>query len=221
MSIQTVSYVEAIAHIPPGATLRIPAVAWEEYEQLLEELGDDYHGRVSYNDGWLEIMSPLPKHETYAETVRVLVREITRILGVKLEGRGSMTMRSAWHRKGVEPDACFYVQNATRIIGKDDLDFTIDPPPDIVVEIDITNASQAKFPIYAALGVPEIWRYDGHTAAFYVLVNGEYGATAHSRAFPFLPSTLLAQWIEQSKMEGQDATLDTVRAWIQPKAPRT
>ena len=217
MSVQTVSYVEAIEHLPKGATLRIPAVSWEDYEALLAELGDAFHVRVSYNSGCLDIMSPLPEHEEFGEVIQDIAREITRTLGLKLEARGSMTMRNAWQRKGAEPDTCFYIQNAERIIGKRSLDFTIDPTPDVIVEIDITNAAQAKFPIYAALSVPEIWCYDGATASFYVLEGAAYVATAHSRAFPFLPSTVLAQWLEQSKTAGQDATLDAVRAWVQDR----
>jgi Uma2 family endonuclease len=126
-----------------------------------------------------------------------------------------MTIRSAWQAQGAEPDTCFYVQNAARIIGKRSLDFNTDPPPDIVVEIDLTNASQPKFPIYAALGVPEIWRYDGSQASFYHLTGEQYSEMSHSRAFPFLTSTVLAQFIEQSKTEGQDVALDAARAWAQ------
>jgi Uma2 family endonuclease len=213
MSIQTASYIEAIEHLPTGATLRIPHVRWEDYDQLLAELGDDYHVRVSYNCGCLEIMSPLPEHEEFAEVVLGIVREITRELGVKLETRGSMTIRSAWQSKGAEPDTCFYVQNAARIIGKRGLDFNTDPPPDIVVEIDLTNALQHKFPIYAALAVPEIWRYDGSRAYFYHLADAQYVETSHSQAFPLLTGAILAQFIEQSKTEGQDAALDAARAW--------
>jgi Uma2 family endonuclease len=197
MSTQTVSYIEAIEHLPKGAILRLPHVSWEDYDQLLADLGDDYHVRVSYACGWLEIMSPLPEHGRFAEIVQDIAREITRELGVKLEACG----------------ACFYVQNAARIIGKRSLDFNTDPPPDIVVEIDVTNASQSKFPIYAALGVPEIWRYDGSQAYFYHLTGEQYVETSHSQAFPFLPSTVLAQFIEQSKTEGQDAALDSARVW--------
>ena len=221
MSIRTVSYIAAIEHMPQGATLHIPAVPWEDYEQLLAELGDEYHVRVSYDSGCLAIMSPLPEHEEFAEVIQDIAREITRALGVKLETRGSMTMRSVWQSKGAEPDICFYVQNAARIIGKRSLDFTVDPPPDIVVEIDLTNASQPKFPIYAALGVPEIWRYDGRTVYFYALVGAEYVTTAHSRAFPFLPGAVLAQCIEQSKTAGQDAALDAVRAWVRTHKPQS
>ena len=72
MSVQTASYIEAIEHLPKGATLRIPAVPWEDYEQLLADLGDEYHVRVSYNCGYLEIMSPLPEHEEFGEVVRYL-----------------------------------------------------------------------------------------------------------------------------------------------------
>jgi len=214
MSIQTASYIEALEPLPAGATLRIPHVRWEDYDQLLTELGDDYHVRVSYDCGCLEIMSPLPEHGKFAEVVQDIAREITRELGVKLEACGSMTIRSAWQSKGAEPDTCFYVQNAARIIGKRNLDFSTDPSPDIVVEIDITNASQSKFPIYAALGVPEIWRYDGSQAYFYHLASEQYVETSHSQAFPFLPSTVLAQFIEQSKTEGQDAALDATREWV-------
>jgi len=131
-----------------------------------------------------------------------------------------MTIRSAWQSKGTEPDTCFYVQSAERIIGKRSLDFNTDPPPDIVVEIDLTNASQHKFPIYAALGVPEIWRYDGSQAYFCHLAGGEYVAASHSRAFPFLPSVVLAQFIAQSKIAGQDAALDATRAWVRAHKPQ-
>ncbi len=214
MSTQTVSYIEAIEHLPKGAVLRIPHVSWEDYEQLLTDLGDDYHVRVSYACGWLEIMSPLPEHGKFAEVVQDIAREITRELGVKLEACGSMTIRSAWQSKGAEPDTCFYVQNAARIIGKRSLDFNTDPSPDIVVEIDVTNASQSKFPIYAALGVPEIWRYDGSQAYFYHLSGEQYVEASHSRAFSFLAGAVLAQFIEQSKTEGQDAALEATREWV-------
>jgi Uma2 family endonuclease len=214
MSVQTASYIEAIEHLPTGATLRIPHVRWEDYDQLLAELGDDYHVRVSYDCGCLEVMSPLPEHEEFADVILSIAREITRELGVKLETRGSMTLRSAWQSKGAEPDTCFYVQNAARIIGKRSLDFNTDPPPDIVVEIDLTNASQSKFPIYAALRVPEIWCYDGSQAYFSHLAGEQYVATSHSQAFPLLTSTALAQFIEQSKTEGQDAALDAAREWV-------
>ena len=213
MSIQTASYIEAIEHLPAGATLRIPHVRWEDYDQLLTELGDDYHVRVSYDCGCLEIMSPLPEHGKFAEVVQDIAREITRELGVKLEACGSMTIRSAWQSKGAEPDTCFYVQNAARIIGKRSLDFNTDPPPDVVVEIDLTNASQHKFPIYAALAVPEIWRYDGSQVYFYHLADAQYVESSHSRVFPFLTGAVLRQFIEQSKTEGQDAALDAARAW--------
>src|SRR5215831_21172735 len=102
MRTQTACYIEAIEHLPKGAILRVPHVSWEDYDQLLADLGDDYHIRVSYACGWLEIMSPLPEHEEFGEIVQDIAREITRELGVKLEAYGSMTIRRALQSKGVE-----------------------------------------------------------------------------------------------------------------------
>src|SRR5438034_9295297 len=107
-------------------------------------------------------MSPLPEHEDYKDFVSHAVRALSDELGIELEPRwGSATWKRRTFRKGAEPDTCFYVANAHRIIGKPKIDLDSDPPPDIVVEIDMTNESLSKFPIYAAIGVPEIWRYDG------------------------------------------------------------
>lgn len=112
MSTQTASYIEVIEHLPQGALLQIPNVSWEEYEQLLADLGDDYHVRVSYACGRLEIMSPLPEHGRVAEIVQDIAREIARELGMKLEAYRAMTISRARQARGAEPDTCFYVQSA-------------------------------------------------------------------------------------------------------------
>src|SRR5919199_1784193 len=93
MSIQTASYIDAIEHLPKGAILRLPHASWEDYEQLLADLGDDCHVRVSYACGWLEIMSPLPEHGRFAEVVQDIAREITREWGVKLDSLANSMLR--------------------------------------------------------------------------------------------------------------------------------
>jgi Uma2 family endonuclease len=165
MSIRTADHLEAVRHLPAGATLIIHALAWDEYERLLEVLAEGSHVRVSYDRGKLEVMSPLPEHEEYARFIDDLVRALSDARDLELEKRGSATWKKQSLAKGVEPDACYYVRNADRIIGRRTIDLESDPPPDIVVEIDVTNESLGKFPIYAALGVPEIWRYDGSSRA--------------------------------------------------------
>jgi Uma2 family endonuclease len=207
----TADYREAIEHLPDGLTLIIPQVGWDDYEGLLKDLADRPHLRLSYDCGKLEIITPLAEHEAYARFVDDVVRVLAEELGLQLEKRGSATWSSRRLAKGVEPDACYYVTNADRIIGKRHLDLESDPPPDIVVEIDITNESLTKFPIYAALSVREIWRYDGETAQFYELGGEGYHEISESPSLAGLTPTILADTLGQSKIEGQTAALRAFR----------
>lgn len=211
MSIRTADHLDAVRHLPAGATLIIHAFAWDEYERLLEDLSEGSHVRVSYDRGKLEVMSPLPEHEDYARFIDDLVRALSDTLDVNLEKRGSATWKRRTLARGAEPDACYYVRNADRIIGKRTIDLESDPPPDIVVEIDVTNESLSKFPIYSALSVPEIWRYDGRIAQFYELGVDAYREILESRSFPGLRPTMLAEALEQSKTEGQTVALAAFR----------
>jgi Uma2 family endonuclease len=213
MSTEIVDYIAAIEHLPAGATLRLPSVSWEEYEMLLSDLMDRPGLRVSYDAGEMKIMSPSPEHEDYKEFIYSLARVISDESGITLETRGSATYRQKRLAKGAEPDTCFYVQNAARIIGKRKIDLEVDPPPDVVVEIDLTNESLGKFNIYAAFGVPEIWRYDGEQAYIYQLTGQTYAETNDSLAFPSLTAAALTDFIGRSKTQGQTAALFAFRQW--------
>jgi len=212
MSTRTSSeYLDAIAHLPDGATLVFHQCSWEDYEQLFEDLSDRPHLRVSYDQGRLEIMSPLQEHEEYARFIDALVRAFSEYLKLKLQAYGGATWKRQRLARGAEPDCCFYVANADRVIGKRRFDLETDPPPDIVVGIDITNESISKFPIYAALGVPEIWRYTGRKLHFYVLDDDAYREITESPSFPGLDPNLLVDALEQSKTDGQTAALHAFR----------
>jgi Uma2 family endonuclease len=214
MSTHTADYLEAIEHLPEGAMLRLERITWNEYDQLLEELTERPGLRVSYNEGRVEIMSPTTEHEEYKDFIYSMVRDLSRELEIKLETRGSATYKQKQFLKGAEPDCSFYVQNASAVVGKRRIDLSIDPPPDVVVEIDITSESLDKFPIYAAFGVPEIWRYDGEHTQIYHLVNQSYVEVAQSLAFACLTAQALTDFIEQSKTEGQSAALAAFRQWV-------
>ena len=116
---------------------------------------------------------------------------------------------------GAQPDGVFYIRNAPRIIGKRKLDLNIDPPPDIVVEIDITNQSRGKFPLYAKLGIPEIWRYDGRSFEIYHLEDDKYERQSNSLSFPTLADEIMGRHLELSKSVGQDEALEQFRIWAQ------
>ncbi|HST21740.1 MAG TPA: Uma2 family endonuclease [Blastocatellia bacterium] len=214
MSTHTADYLEAIEHLPEGAMLRLEHITWNEYEQLLEEMDEHPGMRVSYDEGRVEIMSPTHEHEAYKDFCTGLARILSEELGIPVETAGSTTYKRKQLMKGAEPDGSFYVQNARAIIGKRHIDLSVDPPPDVVVEIDITSESLDKFPIYAAFGVPEIWRYDGEHAQIYHLVNQSYVEVAQSLAFACLTAQALTDFIEQSKTEGQSVALAAFRQWV-------
>ncbi len=203
MSTKSLSYADAVDHLPPGAMLIVPHVEWDEYEALLDDLGDHPGVRVTYSDGRVEIMSPSDEHEQYKELILRLAHVFSEEAGLPLETRGSTTRKLRSLGKGTEPDTSFYVANAHRIIGRPTIDPDSDPPPDVVVEIDITNESRSKFPIYAAFGVPEIWRYDGTELQMYELSGTAYTNAGESRSFPGLHASQLQEFVEMGKRRGQ------------------
>lgn len=219
MTTPTANYLDAIEHLPVGSTLILTEVPWGEYEQFLADLGDGYGVRVSYDQGRLEIMSPSPKHEKYKELILRLADTLADELDLDLESFGSTTFKQEQIAKGAEPDTCFYVQHAANMIGKDLIDLSTDPPPDIVVEVDVAHSSISKFDFYAGLGVPEIWRYDERRVQIYHLTEQGYVEAPASHAFPMLTSDVLSRFMEQGKAQGRRAVLRSFREWMQKQRP--
>lgn len=213
MSTHAASYLEAVERLPDGAMLRLEGVTWDEYERLLEELVEWRGMRVSYNHGRVEIMSPTFEHENYIGFVSSMGRILSEEMGIVVEAAGATTYKQEQLLQGSEGDQSFYVRNANAIIGKRRIDLDVDPPPDVVVEVDITNESLRKFPIYAAFGVPEIWRY-GKQARIYHLTGQGYLEATSSLSFPCLTAHAMTEFLEQSKTQGQTAVLAAFRLWV-------
>ncbi len=196
---------------PAEQRVLLSNVSWETYERLLEDHLDSSAPRFTFDRGMLEIMSPSPEHEAYNRSIALLVESLAEELGIDVYDLGSTTFRHEDIERGFEPDSCFYIQNEGRIRGKDRIDLAVDPPPDLVVEIDITNPSINKLPIYAQFGVPEVWRYDGERLAILKLEDGDYVETPESTALPALTSSTLSRLIERSKSERRTVWLKEVR----------
>ncbi|HMJ26836.1 MAG TPA: Uma2 family endonuclease, partial [Pyrinomonadaceae bacterium] len=171
---QAEAIVEMIERMPADSVLIQHGVSWNDYEELIQSVGESPGLHISFAEGTLQIRSPSSKHEYYAILIGRLVDRVSMHQHIKVLFYGSTTIRKQSEQKGAEPDACFYVQTANVVGTKDEIDFETDPPPDIVVEIDIHHESISKFPIYAALGVPEVWRYDGESIAIYQLRDGKF-----------------------------------------------
>jgi Uma2 family endonuclease len=189
-------------------------VSWEQYETFLEASGDRPSARMAYDNGTLEIMTPLPEHEYFKEAIGDAVKDAAEELEIDYESYGSTTWRKQIKLAGVEPDNCFYFQNEAVVRGRLDLDLSKgDPPPDLVLEIDMTSKSLDRFPIYARLGVPEIWSYDSGALKIYHLQNEEYISAQLSLALPQLPIQELPQLIESHRKAGRRAIRKAVREW--------
>ena len=217
MPTQTAEYVDAIEHLPAGSTLVIPDVSWADYERLLEELGDGYAPRVWYDDGRLEVVTPSGKHERAKDFILRVAHVLAEELGIPLEALGSTTFKQKTFRRGAEPDTCFYVQHATQVIGKDEIDLATDPPPDVIVEVDIHHTSLRKMAFYAQLGVPEVWRYDGSRVFMYRVSADGYEEMPSSLTFPALTADTLSSLLGQVVAEGQHAVLTRFRASLRDR----
>jgi Uma2 family endonuclease len=195
-----------IAVTPPEQRVVLRNVSWETYERLLAENLDHSAPRFTYDRGVLEIMSPSAEHEWYNQLLSDLVKLLARELRIDVLDLGSTTFRREEKERGFEPDSCFYVTHARQLRGKERIDLTVDPPPDIVIEVVVTHPSLSKFPICAALGVQEIWSYDGSRLRIFRLSGSEYTETPSSGILPELGVRQLTDFLELGK------TMDSV-AW--------
>lgn len=224
MSTQIASYYDIVSELPDDASVTFNDVSWDEYEELLEQVGEAPGLRISYDNGSLQVMTISSEHEKYASFISSLTTVLKLRLRTDILSFGSATMRKRRSKKGNEPDACFYVQTAPLIGNRIQLDFEIDPPPDIAVEIDIHHDSRSKFPIYAALGVPEIWRYDGRIMTIYHVAEDaterepSYIEQDASSALPMLTTTLLTEMFERMRTDGELKALLAFDEWLQSRA---
>jgi Uma2 family endonuclease len=192
-------------------------ISWETFETLLRETGEDRGSRFAYDCGTLEIMTPLFEHENPKSNFGNLIVALAEELNIEIKSAGSTTLKRRIANRGIEPDNCYYIQNESAVRGRQKLDLATDPPPDLAIEIDITSSSVNKFGIYSALGVSELWRYDGRDLKFYQLTEGQYIECEFSIAFPLISVNEISRFIEQSKTSGEIALLKSFRAWVRDK----
>ena len=197
----------------PENRVILKGVSWSTFKALLADVGDDRAWRIAYDEGVLEIRMPLEEHEEPKRLIESFVEAIVDELEIELRSLGSLTLEREDLTRAVEPDSCFYIQNESLVRGRN-INLPNDPPPDLAIESDYTNSSVNKFTIYAAIGVPEIWRYRRESLQVYQLVDGKYEKCEISLAFPFLPVAEIPSFIEQSRTVGQRAAVRLFRQRI-------
>lgn len=166
--------------LPSGAVVRLPAT-WQDYQTLCQQRGDGSIPRMKYRDGEVLIMSPLPVHGRDANLIADIVKALLDHDGREYDAFTPVTMELP-EESGIEPDYCFYINNWEAISGKKRIDWKNDPPPDLVVEIDVTSYSNVED--YLPYHVPEVWLFKKQKLLIYQLQVREYQLQMESRYFP-------------------------------------
>lgn len=188
-------------------------LSWEAYQQILQALGEHRSARLTFDDGTLEMTMPLQEHENLGEWIGLFIRILVEELSLKIKSMGSTTLSYPNLNKSPEPDRAYYIQNQPSIT-KRTVDFAQDPPPDLVVEVDITHTDIDKPRLYAAIGVPEFWRFNGRVLRIYQLQEQQYVEVEASPTFPQVPKSRLYEFLEQCHAD-EVAASKALRSWVQ------
>lgn len=202
----------APSSIKPPAVLH--DIDWGTYTRLLRVFERRRGFRLTFDRGTLEIMSPLWEHEKAAYILGTFVDVITQELQLPYEPGRSVTLRRRRKNRGLEPDNCYWIASAGRLAGKTRLDLRVDPPSDLAIEMDVTHSSLDRMGIYAALGVPEVWRASAEGLTFNLLDGDVYHERPRSRSFPGLLSADLIPFLNQLGQTGTSALVAQFRTWV-------
>jgi Uma2 family endonuclease len=198
----------------------LQGIAWKTYEAL-REAPENYHVRMTYDQGDLEIMSPSHLHERYSYLIGRLIDVWTEELNIDIKSCRTMTFKREDLDRGLEPDNCYYVQNERRMRRTMKLDLAIDPPPDLAIEVEVSRPVIDKMPIYAAFGVPEVWRFNGEAFQFFALAAvGQYEPRDGSGCLPHFPVSQVVKVLSQLNTASETALVRSFRDWVKNNATR-
>jgi Uma2 family endonuclease len=186
---------------------------WPAFKQIQQLLTERTQARFTYDNGMLEITMPLEGHERSARLIELFIRILVVELGMKIKTMGSTTLDREDLLKSAEPDNGYYIQNYA-LVADHEIDLDYDPAPDLVVEVDITHTDINKNRLYASMGVPEFWRFNGQVWQILCLVDGGYETRDRSPTFPLIEKTDLYQFLETALLD-EVAAETSFRRWVQ------
>lgn len=189
-------------------------ISWQSYEKILDALGENRAARITYYKGTLEIVSPLEQHESGSDRLGVLIHILTEELNLNIKSMASTTLNLPELEVGAEPDKCYYIQNEPAVRGKK-VDLANDPPPDLILEVDITHTDINKTQLYQDMKVPEFWRYNGKNLTIYLLNQNQYQESETSATFPILTKSMIYEFLAQCHTQGETQTKRAFRSWLQ------
>lgn len=188
-------------------------ISWQSYEKILDALGDNRAARITYYQGTLEIVTPLEEHESGSDRLGILIHILTEELNLNIKSMASTTLKLPILKVGTEPDKCYYIQNEPAVRGKK-VDLEVDPPPDLILEVDITHTDINKNQLYQEMKVPEFWRYNGKNLTIYLLTQNQYQESQTSPTFPLLTKSMVYEFLAQCNTQGETQTKRAFRTWL-------
>lgn len=188
-------------------------ITWQTFKTMLAEMGCQRGTRLAYDSGTVEIMTPLMPHENSNRLIEVFVGVLCEELGLEIKRTGSLTLTRDDLERGGEPDSSYYIQNEALVRGKENIDLAVDPPPDLVLEIEYSRAKIDKLQLYAAMGIPEFWRYNGNVLRIYQLKLGQY-VEEQSLTFAPLLVNEIPRFLKESQKVGEITCTRNFRSWV-------
>jgi Uma2 family endonuclease len=197
----------------PEKRVLLHGISWQSYEMILAALGEKRSALLSYYKGELEIMTPLEQHDGSSGSIDNFIQILTEERDLNIKSMESTTLNRADLKVGAEPDKGYYIANEPLVRGKI-VDLNTDPPPDLIVEVDITHTDINKNALYAEMGVPEFWRYNGQVLTIYQLQGGVYQIVEASPTFPGVPTERLYEYLQDCAQVGETQAKRNLRAWL-------
>lgn len=189
-------------------------ISWQTFKAMLTEMGEERNSRLTYDQGTLEIMTPLVPHERWNRQIERLIWVLVEELGLNILSVGSMTCKREDLERGAEPGSSYYIQNEQLVRDKEEINLPVDPPPDLVLEVEYSRSAINKLRLYESMGVPEFWRYDGRVLSIYTLDKEQYQPCENSPTFAPIVVSEIPRFIEETKKIGEVAMVRSFRAWV-------
>lgn len=196
--------------LSPEARTVLENIRWETFVELATQRRGSVP-RMTYDEGTLELMSPRRQHENIGRLIGRLVETYTEVRGIEIQSVASTTFKRKDLQKAFEADESYYIQHAEQIRPKEELDLIVDPPPDLVIEVEITSSAIAKLKLFAAMGVPEVWRHDGERLQMVHLREGQYQTTDSSIALPGFTAAMVQTYLEKRFHQGETSLIREFR----------
>src|SRR5215203_1437045 len=201
----------------PDKRVVLPCVSWETYERLLADDEERRVPRMTYDQGVLELVTPSKPHEVDAATITRIVDIVAAVLGIPIQSTASTTFRRQDLERAFEADASFYIQNEPRVRNRREVDLTVDPPPDVVLEMEMSRSALDKLPLFASMGIPEVWRCDGQRVSIFILDQDGYRESSSSQSLPVLTSEDLTRFLAESRTMLSPDWFQAVSNWARER----